>query len=544
MAVQGMSTIDVLETLNAARAMLESGQVEPARRLATAVLKAAEDRNDRGSQGQALMALSQFDRVLGRFRRAIETSQRAAQIFQLSGDIAGEAAALALLAHSNSYLGRNEEAVEAALLAVKLGDLLAPSAQQVNLYNYLGVAYLWAHSFSKAESALREAERLALLGADDYNVLLPRINLAWLEAVRLFKERYFNGTLPNTNELRRRLLLCSALFTDDTPFPGLPGVRSVLQRFGRCAQALLFCWSGELDAADEQLRAAQDVSKPGNYAQVANFFGHWVAAELHIARHNLPAAEHEAVVLLEKAGQAEFEQMAYIGHFLLVHILREQGKFTLALDEGRAHRRRELRVQSDILDSRHQVVKTQLDIRRSENHLRQLVNHAQELERLSYEDSLTAISNRRRFDAVLSEALGDGHERMHPVCLALIDVDDFKHINDNHSHAAGDEVLRSVAQAIRSSVRESDLPARLGGDEFVILFQRSPLETARQVCERVHAAVSRLRWDHLSPQLRVSVSIGLSEALPEDTPTALLKRSDAAMFRAKPQVAGSHALQG
>jgi diguanylate cyclase (GGDEF)-like protein len=527
-----MST-DIHHQLETARQLLESGQVEAARSLATAVLKRADEQQDRVAQGQALMTLSQFDRVLGRFRRAIDTAHRAAQLFQLDGDIAGEASALALLSHANSYLGRDEEAVEAALLGVKLGDLLPPGPQQVNLYNYLGVAYLWAGSFVNAEVALRETERLALAVGAQSSVLLPRMNLAWLEAVRLFKERYFTGQLPDTTELARRLDRCAALFESDAPFPGLPGVRAVLQRFGRCAQALHLCWSGELDAADQRLDAAQDQSRPGGYAQVANFFGHWVAAELSIARQDLPSAQREAALLLDKAGHAEFEQMAYIGHFLLKEIYRRQGQFARALDEGRAHRRRELRVQSDILESRHKVVQAQLDIRRSEHHLRQLVHHSRELERLSYEDSLTTLSNRRRFELHLSSALGEGWDGQHPVCVALIDVDGFKQVNDTYSHAAGDEVLRAVAQALRDSVRESDLPARLGGDEFVILFRRTDLDLARQVCERAQARVTGLRWDHLSPSLSVGVSIGVAEAQAGDTPASLLRRSDLAMFQAK-----------
>ena len=154
----------VLRQLDTARHKLESGQIELARSLATAVLKSADDHNDPSAQGEALMALSQFDRVLGRFRRAIETSSEAAGRFQLEGDIAGEASALSLLSHANSYLGRDEEAVEAALLSVKLGDLLPPGALQINLNNYLGVAYLCASSFANAESAFHEAERLVLLG--------------------------------------------------------------------------------------------------------------------------------------------------------------------------------------------------------------------------------------------------------------------------------------------------------------------------------------------------------------------------------------------
>ena len=129
--------------------------------------------------------------------------------------------------------------------------------------------------------------------------------------------------------------------------------------------------------------------------------------------------------------------------------------------------------------------------------------------------------------------MADGPEPQHPVCVALIDLDEFKRINDTYSHAAGDDVLRSVAQAIKAAVRESDLPARYGGDEFVILFRRTTIDMARQVCGRIQAAVAELRWERWSPALQVSASIGVSQAQAGDTGASLIQRSDVAMFGAK-----------
>lgn len=523
------------QQLDGARVLVEAGEFESARGVASAVLKEAEYLGDRMFQGHALLALAQVDRVLGHFRRALETAQRASHLYQLEGDFAGEASALSLLAHANSYLGRDEEAVEAALLSIRLGNLLPSGALQVNLYNYLGVTYLWAQSFSNAENALLECEHLASLNAQESSVLLPRVNLAWLEAIRLFKERYFTGVLPGTELLRERLLLCTALFDEGAPFSGLPGVRAVLQRFGRCAQALCLCWSGNLDAAREALDAVQDQARPGSYAEVASFFGHWVLSELSLATGDVEAARREAEELIGRADHAEFEQMAYIGHLLLTHIYRQQGHYELALDEGRKHRQREIRVQADILESRHSVVQTQLDIRASDHHLQQMLRNAQELERLSFEDALTGLPNRRRFEMKLASAVGGGWDPQHPVCVAVLDLDNFKRVNDTYTHSAGDAVLKAVAQAMRNSLRDSDLPARLGGDEFVILFHGTTLETAHSVCERIQSAVADLRWDHLSPSLQICVSIGLTEAQPGDSPVSLLHRSDLAMFGAKPR---------
>jgi diguanylate cyclase (GGDEF)-like protein len=310
-------------------------------------------------------------------------------------------------------------------------------------------------------------------------------------------------------------------------------VRAVLQRFGRLTAALCLCWRGKLESAKEQLAEAQNASRLGLYAQVPDVIVHWVRAEICWASGDLEGAERAASVLITQAARAEFEQMAYIGHLLLTQIYRHRDQHARALDEERAHRRRELRVRSDILDSRLKVVQAQLDIRTSERHLEQLARHAQELERLSFEDSLTSIANRRRFDQQLAIALDVGVDPQNSLCVALIDIDNFKQVNDEFSHSMGDDVLRCVAQAIKAAVRASDLPARIGGDEFVVLFPHTGIETAQLVCERIGKKVAAIRWEQWSSELRVSLSIGVAQAQPADTASELLKRSDAAMFQAK-----------
>ncbi len=183
-------------------------------------------------------------------------------------------------------------------------------------------------------------------------------------------------------------------------------------------------------------------------------------------------------------------------------------------------------------------MQTQLDIRQSEDHLQQLIKHSQELERLSFEDSLTGIANRRRFEQELASLLGTQANGQRALCVALLDLDDFKQVNDRHSHAAGDQVLKSIAQVMQATLRDTDLPARLGGDEFVVLFPGTPLDMATEVSERMQGAIGALRWPAIDPGLRVSVSIGLAQAQPGDTPADLLARSDSAMFHRKGQGKG------
>ena len=137
-------------------------------------------------------------------------------------------------------------------------------------------------------------------------------------------------------------------------------------------------------------------------------------------------------------------------------------------------------------------------------------------------DTLTGLANRRALGAALARALaGGGHW-----CLALLDIDHFKAINDTHGHVAGDEVLVAVAGALAGAAGEGVL-SRYGGEEFAWLFEGS-LDAAQACCERMRAAVASM--PHATP---VTVSIGLAGVAPGDRPADVLARADRALYAAK-----------
>lgn len=536
MGSRGPTNAAELRQLADAAASLDAGRTALARTLAADALKTAVARADAGAQAQALAMLAFHDHECGRFRRAAQAAQRASQLFQGQGDLAGEARTLSLLAQAHAASGRDAEALEAAVLAVRLGDLLPPGALQVQLSCGLAQACLGARAFDDAESALRDAqaraaERRAEEGGESL-ALLPAIGLAWAEVVRLHQQRYFTGVMPPVRTLVQRIAACRPLLDASPTFDGLPAFGRHAQRLARCATALAACWDGDTPTV-RRLLAGWRAAADGAGHAVDQVLQLWVCTELEWANRNLHAARRSATEMIELAGRSEFEQMAYVGHALRGQVLRAMGRFDLALDEERQHRGREWRVQTDRVDIRRRAVQAQLDVRSSLDHLRVLAQRSQELERLSFEDALTGIANRRHFESRIGALLGGAAVGNDPHCLALIDLDDFKAVNDTHSHETGDEVLRAVAQAIRAAVREDDLPARLGGDEFVVLFPHTPLETARQVCDRIQAQIAALRWDLRAPELRVGASIGVAQAQPGDGAADLVRRSDAAMFRAK-----------
>ena len=156
-------------------------------------------------------------------------------------------------------------------------------------------------------------------------------------------------------------------------------------------------------------------------------------------------------------------------------------------------------------------------------------------ERLSWSashDALTRLPNRLAFDALLDSATQ--HVATEPFCVMFIDLDRFKQVNDTGGHAAGDAMLRNVAHQLAAHVRKSDTVARLGGDEFAVLLSRCPLSQAREIAEKLRAAVDgyRLAWEGHS--FSVGTSIGLVAVDASYTASAdVLRAADAACYTAK-----------
>ena len=156
--------------------------------------------------------------------------------------------------------------------------------------------------------------------------------------------------------------------------------------------------------------------------------------------------------------------------------------------------------------------------------------------RAALTDPLTELPNRRHWQAALEERLTKSREAERRLCLAVVDLDRFKTINDAHGHSAGDCVLKQVADAIRGSIREDDFAARLGGDEFGLLFWAPDSDTARNVVERVRAGIGSRRIEQAD--LYVTASAGFTLVTPaviEEANSAemLFKAADDAMHRAK-----------
>jgi diguanylate cyclase (GGDEF)-like protein len=169
-------------------------------------------------------------------------------------------------------------------------------------------------------------------------------------------------------------------------------------------------------------------------------------------------------------------------------------------------------------------------LREQRRELQQALSRIQEL---ATHDELTGLLNRRRMQELLQEERERSLRAGHPWCVALVDIDHFKQVNDSLGHAAGDEVLRGLAHAGRGQIRKSDVLARWGGEEFVLLLKDAELGAARAAVERWRQAVAAqpMRAGNVMVPLRFSA--GVAQHVPGEPVEQTLARADEALYSAK-----------
>ena len=166
-----------------------------------------------------------------------------------------------------------------------------------------------------------------------------------------------------------------------------------------------------------------------------------------------------------------------------------------------------------------------------ERDMHRLSSEATDLKRQAWEDPLTGLANRRSFHQGVA-AMERAEQA--PLVVMMADIDHFKHVNDEHSHAVGDAVLRELGAWLRTRCRPHDLVARFGGEEFVVAFGGGlPLARAVEVAERLRAGIEAHDWTSLAPGLRVTVSMGLAECTGGELVDATIARADAALYESK-----------
>jgi diguanylate cyclase (GGDEF)-like protein len=510
---------------------LDQGEAQTARGLAQSVLLASKAGGDLRAEAQALACLAHCDRVAQRLRRATEASRRAADIFRRIGDNAGESASLNTFAHATMLLGQTDESLEAALLSVQLCGVDGATASAVLAFNCLGMSYCWSGMFDKAAASLDTAVLLAARCEPPMSAYQPKLNQLFVESMRLVNERYQTTAMPALTRMSQLVRECRQLERSDEELKFMPGMLPMARTISLAMKLLWAAW--QRDEENAQIYAERALGSLGGAVTWLDALVHWGLAEFAWMRADWASAEVALDEMKSCAVSVEHEKLACLAHLLLVQVYEMQGRTDMAMLEGRALRSREHRIARESIHSREVRVKAQLGARQSERHLEQALEASRRFERWSLEDALTGIANRRAFELALADRLPGAVADFRPLTVAMIDIDHFKSVNDGHSHQVGDRVLKAVAQLLVTSVRERDIAARLAGDEFIVLLNDADQATAAEIVARIQHAVADFEWDAISPGLAVSLSIGLSQALADDTVETLVHRSDRSMYSDK-----------
>jgi diguanylate cyclase (GGDEF)-like protein len=156
------------------------------------------------------------------------------------------------------------------------------------------------------------------------------------------------------------------------------------------------------------------------------------------------------------------------------------------------------------------------------------------LEALSVTDSLTGLFNRKKLDDILADQFARFRRSQRPFTILMLDIDNFKLLNDTYGHLAGDAVLARLAAILKRSVRTVDYVARYGGEEFVVVLVETSAAAALPIAERIRAQVEMPPVDATREVIAFTVSLGVTDSRIEDSgPDDALARADRAMYEAK-----------
>lgn len=162
--------------------------------------------------------------------------------------------------------------------------------------------------------------------------------------------------------------------------------------------------------------------------------------------------------------------------------------------------------------------------------LRQRIKQERDLAMI---DPLTGIPNRFAYNERLAQEVARWKRYHNPLVLSVWDVDNFKRINDNYGHQAGDKVLTVIAKLLQDKVRETDFAARFGGEEFVLLLPETDMEKASVVAEHIRKSVEACEFHYRGNRVPITISCGLSQFREGDTTEQVFARADAALYKAK-----------
>jgi diguanylate cyclase len=183
--------------------------------------------------------------------------------------------------------------------------------------------------------------------------------------------------------------------------------------------------------------------------------------------------------------------------------------------------------------SRDELRSTQQKVQESEARINELERELETTSDLVRHDQLTGVLNRRGLEEIFTKEASRASRHESSLCVALIDIDNFKKLNDSMGHDTGDEALIHLATVCRETLRPQDTVARYGGEEFIILLPDTPLDDAVNALTRLQRELTKKFFLHANEKVLITFSAGVTQMNAEDTQATVIKRADDGMYKAK-----------
>jgi diguanylate cyclase (GGDEF)-like protein len=477
---------------------------------------------------EASNALGAVQSILGDYQVAMKHHQEALVLARKLNLVQQEAGALQGQAGVYSDLGNYEKALELSFLVLELRQASSSALEICHTKTNIGRLYVESREYTRALQILLE--------------VMP-------EARALNNPRLLTNTLINLGFVNMNIA-----FEKIDPIAWTPAKTALLEALQLSqdqldAQGEVICLSnlGEIAIQEQQFQAAityleqaktqnQRVNDPAQSIRITNSLGEAQAGlgNPELGLNLIHQALEDAKILGSEPIQRQVLEV-------LSQTLEKHSDLSGALMHLKALRQLERSLTDQEVRFRVQglIIQYETDqLRREAAQERQRRNQLEaenaELAKLSTEDSLTSAYNRRYLETYLEHENARAKRQKASLCVAMIDIDFFKQVNDKLTHAIGDVVLKTVVKHIQNCIRKADVLARYGGEEFAVVFPDTTLETGTMVCERIRLFIENADWSEIHSTLKITVSIGLSDNNSQtDNPEGLLASADAALYQAK-----------
>lgn len=446
------------------------------------------------------IGLNYYD--LGQYDMALGYHLQSLQLYESNNNREGMARALNNLANIYEKLGDDEKTLEFNFKSLKLKQEIGNRVEEAGSLTNIGNGYRRMKNYEQAVEYHTRSYVISHEMSNRSGEALSLLNLGNVyEDLSLYEKAF--------ESLQKSLEIFQGIGDKYYEAETLINLAGILQK------------QGKSEAALAHLQKALEMAEKLGLSELL-YQTHRALSEVHEARgESVEALGHlkESTKYRETIYGVEAERK--------IKSLIVKSEIEKAQQEAEIYRLRNV-----------ELARTYQELQRADEQKSELLDQlrlkSEELERLSFEDGLTGLHNRRYMDARLREEFIRSRRLHHDLTVVMLDIDNFKSINDSFTHDMGDKVLKTTAALLQKNIREIDAAGRYGGEEFLMILVETDSDKASEVCERIRQEFIAYAWTELHPSLHpVTVSQGFCSDESAASAKVVVEIADQRLYRAK-----------